>query len=275
MFRLRTQKWPSRQINATVPYFLHINHIYDAVISIWPEHRPRWHVPEFNMTAGFLGILSLDTAFPRIPGDIGNPASYPFPARVHVVQGADSAVIVKDRPPPPDLLNRFVEGAQKLEAEGAKAIVSTCGFLITSQAEIAGAVNIPVMLSALSLVPVVQATCPGQIGILTASAASLGPNARCAAGLMGEQAVIAGLEHVPEFADTFLAPKSIQRSQFDREAMQAAVVATAQDLVARHPHVSALLLECGNLPPYADALREAVKRPVFHLGDAATFLMAA
>ena len=28
-----------------------------------------------------LGVVMLDTRFPRLPGDIGNPATFPFPVR--------------------------------------------------------------------------------------------------------------------------------------------------------------------------------------------------
>ena len=35
-----------------------------------------------------LGILMLDTRFPRIPGDVGNPATWDFPVRYRVVEGA-------------------------------------------------------------------------------------------------------------------------------------------------------------------------------------------
>ncbi len=227
------------------------------------------------MAAPFLGILSLDTAFERIIGDIGNPESYSFPALVHIVAGADSHVIVQDNPPPPDLLQGFIEGAQRLERAGARAIVSTCGFLVTSQAEIAQAVNVPVMLSALSLFPVVDTVCPGRIGIITASQRSLGPNALAAAGIDAETVVIAGLDHIPEFAETFLAEKSAQRTSLDPALIEAKVVAVAEDMLRNNPEISAIILECGNLPPYADAIRSAVNRPVFDLRDATAQLMAA
>ncbi|MGH6948125.1 MAG: hypothetical protein ACREDZ_12420 [Kiloniellales bacterium] len=39
-------------------------------------------------TAPRLGILALDTRFPRLPGDLGNPASWPFPVAIHRVPNA-------------------------------------------------------------------------------------------------------------------------------------------------------------------------------------------
>ena len=84
-----------------------------------------------------LGILALDTRFERIVGDTGNAASYPFPVRIHVVEGADSPLIVRDGAPDAALVARFIAAAQALEAEGARAIISTCGFLVSVQDKIA------------------------------------------------------------------------------------------------------------------------------------------
>ncbi|MEJ2022041.1 MAG: aspartate/glutamate racemase family protein [Maritimibacter sp.] len=222
-----------------------------------------------------LGILSLDTAFPRIPGDVGAPETYPFPCEVLVVDGADSTKVVQDGPPTPDLVENFISAAQTLEARGATALVSTCGFLVSVQAQIAAAVSIPVMLSALSLYSMARIACPGRIGIMTASRASLGPNALAAAGIDPEMAEISGMDDSKLFSSTFLAPRSAQLREFSREAMERDVVAAARDLVRRGNGLSAVILECGNLPPYAAAIRAETGLPVFHLADAAHSLVRA
>ena len=222
-----------------------------------------------------IGILSLDTRFPRPPGDVGNPASYPFPAHVAVVDGADSPRIVRDGVPEERILRNLESAAVGLEAKGVAAIVSTCGFLVTSQARIAAAVRVPVLLSALSLFPVVQAGCPGRVGILTAAQDTLGALALAAAGIPPEAVAVSGLENEPAFARTILVTRDKQPESFDQSAVEAAVVRRALALQASYPDLSALLLECGNLPPYADALRAATGLPVFHLVDAAVALVMA
>ncbi|MFD1883374.1 aspartate/glutamate racemase family protein [Paracoccus pacificus] len=222
---------------------------------------------------GFIGILGLDTRFPRILGDAGNPASYHLPARLRVIDGAGSPQIVRDGLPDPALVARFVTAAQTFEAEGAALITSTCGFLVSAQDRIAGAVRIPVLLSALSLGPVIRGLTGNRpLGILTASAASLGPQALTAAGLMASEVRIAGLEREAAFAGLFLAAKEKQAQSIDPAEIEALVVAAGQKLIAEAPDIGAVLLECGNLPPYADALRRAIGRPVFSILDGARML---
>ena len=41
----------------------------------------------------------------------------------------------------------------------------------------------------------------------------------------------------------------------------------SSDLVAQHPEITVIVLECGNLPPYADAISAATGRPVQSILD--------
>ncbi|WP_428540630.1 aspartate/glutamate racemase family protein [Profundibacter sp.] len=227
------------------------------------------------MDRPFLGILALDTNFPRIKGDVGNPDSYPFPVVVEVVTGADSPDIVRDGMPADWLLKAFIAKARVLEERGAAAIISTCGFLVNAQTDIASAVKIPVLLSALSLFSLALAACPGRIGILTASDQALGHNTLTAAGISPELVAVAGLEDVPKFAETFLEPREKQATELDYSAIENAVVARAIGMQKANPDLSAFILECGNLPPYANAVKQATGLPVFHLVGAASLLMEA
>jgi len=75
-----------------------------------------------------IGILMLDTRFPRPPGDIGNARSYDFPVRYKIVKNAYTDRIM-GHSPDPGLIEPFVEAARELESEGVKAITTSCGFL--------------------------------------------------------------------------------------------------------------------------------------------------
>jgi hypothetical protein len=78
----------------------------------------------FNQYGFTVGILMLDTRFPRIPGDMGNAITFPFPVRYHRVSGADPDLVV--RRGAEGLLPAFVAGAQALEREGVGAITTNC-----------------------------------------------------------------------------------------------------------------------------------------------------
>ena len=208
-------------------------------------------------TAPFLGVLMLDTRFPRPRGDIGHPETFAFPVRYRVVRGASARRVV--RPDDPGLLAPFVAAAQALVADGAAAIATSCGFLVRYQAALQAAVPVPVWSSSLLLVPPLQAAlgAPGRVGIVTVDAHALGPAHLEGAGAEPGTPV-EGLAAGCAFQRALLddAPA------FDPADAEAATVAAAQNLLRRHPAIEALVLECTNMPPYADAVRRATGRAV-------------
>src|SRR5436309_14342329 len=108
----------------------------------------------FNQYGFTVGILMLDTRFPRIPGDMGNAASFPFPVRYERVAGADPDLVV--RRGAAGLMPAFVEGARRLEAEGVGAITTNCGLRVKFQRGRASSVAVQVLTSCLLLVPLVH-----------------------------------------------------------------------------------------------------------------------
>jgi len=120
-----------------------------------------------------LGILMLDTTFPRIPGDIGNANSFPFPVRYKRVKGASPKRVVEEADPA--LLEPFITAARELEAEGVKAITTSCGFLALFQRELVAAVHVPLFSSSLLQIPLLYEIFGrgGKAGVLTARAAAL------------------------------------------------------------------------------------------------------
>ena len=107
----------------------------------------------YNLYGFSVSILMLDTRFPRIPGDMGNATTFPFPVRYHRVQGASPELVVRQGSR--ELLPAFIAGAKFLE-QGVQAITTNCGFLAKFQREIAAAVTVPVFTSSLMLVPMVH-----------------------------------------------------------------------------------------------------------------------
>ncbi len=221
----------------------------------------------------FLGVLMLDTAFPRIPGDVGNADSYDHPVRFHIVQGADVTRIVRGNPPDAALVEAFVQGARMLEAQGAWGILTSCGFLGHVQETLAAAVRIPVVASALCLGPLIRTVTGDQpLGILTADSSALTPTLLRACGLDPATVHIAGLEEQGAWQRLILAPKHEQALTLDPAEIGTLVEDTARALVAENPKIGALLLECTNLPPYVKYIRNATSLPVFDILHAAALM---
>jgi Asp/Glu/hydantoin racemase len=208
----------------------------------------------------FLGLLMLDTRFPRIAGDIGHPATFDFPLRRTIVRGASPERVVRGRDPA--LLQPFIEAGRALVADGAAAIATSCGFLALFQRELQAALPVPVWTSSLLLLPetalALQSWFTGRhAGVVTVDAASLTADHLRAVGAD------------PATPIEGLTPgSSLQRSlledlpTLDAAAAEREVVAAALRLVRRDPRVGAIVLECTNMPPYAAAVRAATGLPV-------------
>ncbi len=89
----------------------------------------------------------LDTRFPRIVGDIGNPKSFAMPVRHSIIAGAYPVEIIRNNPQ--KLLPDFIEAARHLQDEGAAVITTSCGFLTLFQEELQHALDVPVLTSSL------------------------------------------------------------------------------------------------------------------------------
>lgn len=216
-----------------------------------------------------IGILALDTRFPRIPGDVGNARTWPFPVRIETVAGATVDRVVHQRAE--GLFDAFAVSARRLIADGVEAIVTTCGFLTLMQEDLRRAAGAPVLTSALMQVPIVQRMIAPdrRVGVVTASARSLTPAHLTAAGAEPDTPV-AGVIEGGAFAATFLG----NRPELDIDAARADVLAATQELLVRHDNIGAIVLECANMGPYAADVRRAAGVPVFDMVSLVNWLHA-
>ena len=170
------------------------------------------------------------------------------------------------------LLQDFVAAATDLVDLGAEAITTNCGFLSIFQREIAAAVGVPVATSSLMQVPWVQATLPPgkRVGIVSVSAQSLTPAHLEGAGVPLD-APIAGTENGREFFRVLIKG---EKQDLDVDLARQDVVEAGKGLVARHPDIGAIVLECTNMPPYAAALQEAIGLPVYDIYSMITWFHA-
>ncbi|HEX3175379.1 MAG TPA: aspartate/glutamate racemase family protein [Methylomirabilota bacterium] len=226
----------------------------------------------FNQYGFTVGILMLDTRFPRITGDMGNATTFPFPVRYHRVTGADPDRVVRGGAE--GLLPAFVDGARALEREGVGAITTNCGFLIKYQAQLAGAVRVPVFTSTLLLVPLVHRMLPpGQrVGLMTVNAGTLTREHLAGAGIAPEVPLtVIGMETEKEFTRALLD----NELELDVDLAREEHVRVARRLVGEHPDVGAIVLECTNMPPYAADIQRETGRPVFDIVSLVTLMHGA
>jgi hypothetical protein len=220
-----------------------------------------------------VGILMLETRFPRIPGDIGHAATWPFPVLYKVVRGATAERVTtataNDRST--GLLDAFLAAGAELVLDGADGITTSCGFLSIYQRELAAHCHVPVAASALMQIPFVERLLPPRkrVGVLTFSAALLGPDHLAAAGAAPDTPVV-GAERGREFWRVIAGGEMT----LDISAARRDILAAGDELVAEHPEVGAVVLECTNMVPFARALRQRLQMPVYDIYSLVTWFHA-
>ena len=140
--------------------------------------------------------------------------------------------------------------------------MGACGYFARFQRELAEALPVPVFLSSLCQVPMVLGALQPQqqLGILCAKQSSLDQRMLTAVGIREDAPiVVAGMENSPGFRGAILE----DQGWMDLDQVQDEVVSTAVRLVADHPEVGALLLECSDMPPYAKKIQDATGLPVW------------
>lgn len=218
-------------------------------------------------TAKKIGVLILNTHFPRITGDIGNPASFNYPVIYQTIKSATPASVVTEK-----VLEKNVEAdiklaTRKLINQNVNVITTSCGFLSPMQASLARLAPIPVLTSSLTLLPLVAACHGGtdKVGILTFDKDKLkthhlgdyAPNA--IEGLLDD--------------DTLKITIAQDLPRLDRPTALAEVLTACNRLIASSPALSAVILECTNLSPYKQEIRSHTGLAVYDIVDAIHWLL--
>lgn len=214
----------------------------------------------FN-TYGFdIGILMLDSIFPRIEGDVGNAKTWKYPVLYKKVAGGTPKKVVMELTA--EDIFPFIEAAKELERAGVKAITTSCGFLALFQKELSEAVNIPVFTSALLLVPMVKHMIGSKkVGVLTASKGTLSDRHLQSVGVEKEDCVIKGLEDKPNFTHF-----TVQNwTQVDVEACRRELKQATNEMLESDDSIGAVVLECTNMPPFSKDIQEVAGLPVFDI----------
>jgi hypothetical protein len=206
----------------------------------------------------FVGVLMLQTRFPRLLGDIGNPQTFGhrgLPVRHLVVQGAlAKQTVVADPTAVGGQWQPFLTAARQLVAQGAGLITTSCGFLYRHQVQLQQELPVPVLSSSLVGLPELGALA----GVLTIDLEALRHQA-----LVPPDLAAVGLPAESEF----------RRGIFDddphmnMEQAKTEVVDAAVTLARRHPTVCRIVLECTNMAPFAGDIRAATGLPTLDIMD--------
>lgn len=221
-----------------------------------------------------IGILMLDTQFPRVPGDIGNARSYHFPVRYKVVKDAIPEKIMGDEPDK-GLLAPFIEAAQELEKEGVKAITTSCGFLAPFQRDLANAVNIPVFTSALMLAPLIRTMMNENqvLGVFTERARYMNEAHFQKVGWSTRDipTAITGMPEDSPFPALFIG----NQREGDRAVLKECMEELTRRHMAAHPNTGAILFECTNFGPFTKDVQAIAKVPVYGINQLLEFVASA
>lgn len=203
----------------------------------------------------------LESRFPRLPGDIGHPDTFKPRALVKIVSDATPERVVHNNAD--GLVAQFAQGARDLQAEGATLITTSCGFLVLHQSTLQQAVDVPVISSSLQAVPFAEKALKPKglrTAILTISQSSLSAEHLHAAGIAQELPIGA-----PDPNGVFCKAILGNKSNLDAAAARSEVVSAAMALVTENKHIGAIILECTNMPPYADDIAQLCQMPVLSL----------
>jgi len=203
------------------------------------------------------GLEQLET----LTGNSTNPLTYPFPVLFKKVSGANyQSVLVS---PDAQLVGPMLEAAESMIDQGVRAIITSCGFNAIFQKELADGLTVPVYTSALLQIPFIRASLGRQkLLVITASKQDLKPEHFHAVGVMDIHGIeIYGMEEMPEWSKISRSPdKPLLLEKVENEVVSVATVAKQV-----HPDLGAILLECTDLPPFANAVRKALNLQVFDL----------
>lgn len=216
-------------------------------------------IPEGQRISGSaIGILILKVGYPLVPGSMFNASTFDFPVLFHILENSDAAKVLAADPTQEALL---IEGGRALQRQGVRAIVGSCGYFANYQLNVAAALDEPTFLSSLLQVPLLlRSMKPRQkLGVLCASAPSLRQHTLRQCGVDdASRLVIYGAEELPEFQNILR-----KTGRLNSARLQDQLVERAIRLVQENADVGALLLECADMPPYAWAIHNATRLPVF------------
>jgi hypothetical protein len=216
----------------------------------------------------FIGVLRWEAGLvPRglvqleeLHGNSTNLSTFDYPVVFKRVDGATTRTIMEE--PDPVVHKRMLEAARELYEEGAAAITTSCGFNVILQERLSETVPIPVFSSSLIQVPWVFSLLSrdSEILVVTAKKDSLTTAHLVSAGIKNiDRCHIVGLEEGSEWKKIFTNPED----DIDIEIIREEVTSAVENALSEYLKTRAVVFECTDIPPFADAIRKKTCLPVF------------
>jgi len=220
-----------------------------------------------------LGILRLDYKAPVSPGEISCSETFTYKVHYKCVPGLTFAMCQSGKMPK-EVEKTFVREIKWLLDKGVTAISASCGYMMWFQHIARRHTKIPVVMSSLCILPAVTTffAKDEEIIIMTANSKTMEPmrdliRKECGVDTEAEHFHIVGCQDI----DGFEAVLCGYKVDFDR--VEPGVVKKAIEALKKYPKTRAFVLECTQLPPFADSIRYHTRLPVFDIITACNFVM--
>lgn len=218
-----------------------------------------------------LGIMILDDVYPGFPGDVRNASAFPYPIQYELVEGIDIKALLWEEDKSP-CLQPILKAAKKLEKMGCRAIAAECGYFAYFQKDVAGYVDVPVFMSSLLQVPLIQQVIGPKkdAGIVCFQKRFLTEKHLASVGIDPDSNYIiagAGDEYYcEEFNNLWNWEKRQENPEAYYQKAEEEMVKTCVDFKKKHSSIGAIMLECTGMQPFARAIQRELDLPVFSWG---------
>lgn len=210
-----------------------------------------------------LGVLRLDYDYPPALGDVDDPDTFEYDVLYRVIPGLTFSMcqsgLITD-----GVKDQCIDAVRFLDSFKVSGITGDCGFMIRIQDTIRRHTQTPVFLSSLIQLPtIVHSINPeAEIGVFTANSENLEAIELELDSLSGlrdhsHRLRVIGCQSIPGF-DAVLEGRKV-----DTQKVGDGLIELTKRVLRSNPKIGCLLLECTELPPYANALRAVTGLPVY------------
>ncbi len=214
-----------------------------------------------------LGIMIVDDIYPGFPGDVRNASAFPYPIQYDIIKGMDLNMLVWDEDKTP-CRQLIIDAAKRLESMGCKAIAAECGYFAYFQQDVVDHVDVPVFMSSLLQVPMIQQNIgkKKKVGILCHTASQLTETHLERVGIdVNSNYVIYGAHEngCVEFDNLWISKTRPEIPHAYYTKSEEEIIAVCKKMVQENPDMGAIMLECTGMQPFGRAIQREVDLPVY------------